>query len=124
MKRWVYLMVGTGRFELPTPRTPSECSTRLSHVPTRKDSTGATVALRQPVTLQQRGSLNNSTLLPAQSPPCHPEQSEGPKTRWTQDDKASGPTPGLSSSDPRPCPPGAVRPARVLSPCAPAPAVA
>ncbi len=24
-------MVGTGRFELPTPRTPSECSTRLSH---------------------------------------------------------------------------------------------
>ncbi len=24
------LMVGTGRFELPTPRTPSECSTRLS----------------------------------------------------------------------------------------------
>ncbi len=29
-------MVGTGRFELPTPRTPSECSTRLSHVPTRK----------------------------------------------------------------------------------------
>jgi len=22
-------MVGTGRFELPTPRTPSECSTRL-----------------------------------------------------------------------------------------------
>ena len=29
------IMVGTGRFELPTPRTPSECSTRLSHVPTR-----------------------------------------------------------------------------------------
>ena len=29
-------MVGTGRFELPTPRTPSECSTRLSHVPTIK----------------------------------------------------------------------------------------
>src|ERR1700722_12591611 len=29
-------MVGTGRFELPTPRTPSECSTRLSHVPTRQ----------------------------------------------------------------------------------------
>src|ERR1700680_2147562 len=34
-------MVGTGRFELPTPRTPSECSTRLSHVPTRKNSTDA-----------------------------------------------------------------------------------
>src|SRR4029077_15246813 len=34
-------MVGTGRFELPTPRTPSECSTRLSHVPTRKESTDA-----------------------------------------------------------------------------------
>src|SRR5437016_12018864 len=29
-------LVGTGRFELPTPRTPSECSTRLSHVPTRR----------------------------------------------------------------------------------------
>ena len=28
------LMVGMGRFELPTPRTPSECSTRLSHIPT------------------------------------------------------------------------------------------
>src|SRR6202453_3180638 len=28
-------LVGTGRFELPTPRTPSECSTRLSHVPTQ-----------------------------------------------------------------------------------------
>lgn len=31
------LMVGTGRFELPTPRTPSECSTRLSHVPTQDE---------------------------------------------------------------------------------------
>jgi hypothetical protein len=31
-------MVGTGRFELPTPHTPSECSTRLSHVPTRTSS--------------------------------------------------------------------------------------
>src|SRR5215813_11764624 len=30
-------LVGTGRFELPTPRTPSECSTRLSHVPTIED---------------------------------------------------------------------------------------
>jgi hypothetical protein len=26
-------LVGTGRFELPTPRTPSECSTRLSGNP-------------------------------------------------------------------------------------------
>src|SRR3954464_1434499 len=33
-------MVGTGRFELPTPRTPSECSTRLSHVPTRLSRPG------------------------------------------------------------------------------------
>jgi hypothetical protein len=32
------LLVGTGRFELPTPRTPSECSTRLSHVPTGRNS--------------------------------------------------------------------------------------
>jgi hypothetical protein len=28
-------LVGTGRLELPTPRTPSEWSTRLSHVLTR-----------------------------------------------------------------------------------------
>ena len=28
-------LVGTARFELATPRTPSECSTRLSHVPTQ-----------------------------------------------------------------------------------------
>jgi hypothetical protein len=41
-------MVGTGRFELPTPRTPSECSTRLSHVPTRKDSADAAVARGDP----------------------------------------------------------------------------
>ncbi len=41
-------LVGTGRFELPTPRTPSECSTRLSHVPTRKDSTRLTIALGGP----------------------------------------------------------------------------
>ena len=39
------MLVGTGRFELPTPRTPSECSTRLSHVPTPKDS--AVVPLRR-----------------------------------------------------------------------------
>src|SRR5579863_87049 len=39
-------MVGTGRFELPTPRTPSECSTRLSHVPTRKESAVSTPADR------------------------------------------------------------------------------
>jgi hypothetical protein len=32
--RLQFYLVGTGRFELPTPRTPSECSTRLSHVPT------------------------------------------------------------------------------------------
>ena len=29
-RKSMILMVGTGRFELPTPRTPSECSTRLS----------------------------------------------------------------------------------------------
>src|ERR1035438_8958052 len=34
-KSLILIMVGTGRFELPTPRTPSECSTRLSHVPTQ-----------------------------------------------------------------------------------------
>ncbi len=34
-------LVGTGRFELPTPRTPSECSTRLSHVPTEGPTASA-----------------------------------------------------------------------------------
>src|ERR1700739_4691045 len=50
------LLVGTGRFELPTPRTPSECSTRLSHVPTWKDSADSTSVLSQSVILQRRGS--------------------------------------------------------------------
>jgi len=54
-------MVGTGRFELPTPRTPSECSTRLSHVPTRKDSTDATAAMPAAVDLQRRGSPQSYT---------------------------------------------------------------
>src|ERR1700675_4069705 len=39
-KSLIITMVGTGRFELPTPRTPSECSTRLSHVPTRSSRLG------------------------------------------------------------------------------------
>src|SRR5580704_7135015 len=49
-------MVGTGRFELPTPRTPSECSTRLSHVPTRKEPAAAH---------PQRMGSNQSILPPA-----------------------------------------------------------
>src|SRR5712692_3089283 len=40
-------LVGTGRFELPTPRTPSECSTRLSHVPTRKEAADSPDAIIQ-----------------------------------------------------------------------------
>src|SRR5882762_795031 len=40
-------MVGTGRFELPTPRTPSECSTRLSHVPTVRRPTAFSNGRRQ-----------------------------------------------------------------------------
>jgi hypothetical protein len=59
-------MVGTGRFELPTPRTPSECSTRLSHVPTRKDS-ASSISLRLPN--QQRGYTQDST------PPSHHQPS-------------------------------------------------
>jgi hypothetical protein len=73
-------MVGTGRFELPTPRTPSECSTRLSHVPTRKDSTSATVTLRQRASLQRRGSLRNFTPAAAVAPgkpKCGKSQSSG-----------------------------------------------
>ena len=48
-------LVGTGRFELPTPRTPSECSTRLSHVPTWKDS-ASVPAPRSAQKPQRRGS--------------------------------------------------------------------
>src|ERR1700735_1040202 len=54
------VMVGRGRFELPTPRTPSECSTRLSHVPTRKDSTERR-SQRKTISLRRRGSHRNST---------------------------------------------------------------
>src|SRR5580700_5598265 len=61
-------MVGTGRFELPTPRTPSECSTRLSHVPTRKDSAvcsgwGYPAILHQPITLAIRERENRASHL-------------------------------------------------------------
>jgi hypothetical protein len=42
-------MVGTGRFELPTPRTPSECSTRLSHVPTAGDQLLFPTVVAKPV---------------------------------------------------------------------------
>ena len=45
-------MVGTGRFELPTPRTPSECSTRLSHVPTSRKSAASCQPQRMGLTLR------------------------------------------------------------------------
>src|SRR6202051_771890 len=54
-------LVGTGRFELPTPRTPSECSTRLSHVPTRKEFHRCDGRLQQTTSIQRRGSPSNST---------------------------------------------------------------
>src|ERR1700730_4124486 len=111
-------MVGTGRFELPTPRTPSECSTRLSHVPTRKHSTDAqsyheatrqaptegftprfyttTAILRQFWTMCLGGTALSALRMNAfiegglypPGPAHHPCRS----------------TPGLSSSDPRPSP--------------------
>src|SRR5579864_8357577 len=81
-------LVGTGRFELPTPRTPSECSTRLSHVPTgwippmprMQDAYSS---------LQRRGSISFYTRVgctPELDPrtlchrenACRPERSERP----------------------------------------------
>jgi hypothetical protein len=48
-------MVGTGRFELPTPRTPSECSTRLSHVPTQRSRLLASRLFGVLISLHQSG---------------------------------------------------------------------
>src|ERR1700757_2709465 len=60
-------MVGTGRFELPTPRTPSECSTRLSHVPTRQGSTRNSLPEKsvrgRHILLGQRRSLTEKVLV-------------------------------------------------------------
>ena len=49
-------MVGTGRFELPTPRTPSECSTRLSHVPTQPSRLGG-AGCKVSISLHQQAGL-------------------------------------------------------------------
>jgi hypothetical protein len=70
---WEKRMVGTGRFELPTPRTPSECSTRLSHVPTggRSAALSAVEGLQNDFTLPRlsrahwgRPSRESETLQP------------------------------------------------------------
>ncbi len=53
-------MVGTGRFELPTPRTPSECSTRLSHVPTQSSR-----PMREP-------ALGSGSVYTSTAPPLYP----------------------------------------------------
>jgi hypothetical protein len=62
-------MVGTGRFELPTPRTPSECSTRLSHVPTQWSKfADANRPFRVLISLHQPNPRSRrSILMPAQS---------------------------------------------------------
>ena len=64
---WRPKLVGTARFELATPCTPSKCATRLRHVPTGMDSAVSASALRQPENLQRRGSLRNFT------PQRHPQ---------------------------------------------------
>src|SRR5205823_14684072 len=74
------LLVGTGRFELPTPRTPSECSTRLSHVPTvgsrcrskpnqaagltKEFYTSATIFVRCPLLTALQSSTDGNALTP------------------------------------------------------------
>src|SRR6266566_7574118 len=73
-------LVGTGRFELPTPRTPSECSTRLSHVPTvgsryrskpnqaagltKEFYTSATIFVRCPLPTALQSSTDGNALTP------------------------------------------------------------
>jgi hypothetical protein len=71
-------MVGTGRFELPTPRTPSECSTRLSHVPT-EDPTAVLAASGVSIGILHY-ELQPAAAIRLKSPSnfCHPEGSEGP----------------------------------------------
>src|SRR5579863_6026280 len=110
-------MVGTGRFELPTPRTPSECSTRLSHVPTRKDSTG---------TARGRGLLCDFTLDEAAA-----DETVELSLDWTAEGGCPylvllhpRATPNPASSVPRRCRPAGEPPERELSPCARGPAAA
>jgi Phage integrase family len=57
-------MVGTGRFELPTPRTPSECSTRLSHVPTKRSSPSNSTTNRVNTRILHYSSLFETTPVP------------------------------------------------------------
>src|SRR5690348_12490521 len=62
-------MVGTGRFELPTPRTPSECSTRLSHVPTTAEVFCSLTPAGGRLPARQRSSCRVCDL---RFPPCFP----------------------------------------------------
>ena len=122
-------MVGTGRFELPTPRTPSECSTRLSHVPTWKDSavtsrcSGGVRSDSTPIQRENRrvlGPFASPSAARTRRPPLH-EQCASRRSEqiigWRF--PAERFTPGPASSCLRPSPPGAGRPGDALSPCAP-----
>src|SRR5579872_2179000 len=40
-------LVGTGRFELPTPCTPSKCATRLRYVPSKAGTGGCVLGTDQ-----------------------------------------------------------------------------
>ena len=75
-------LVGTGRFELPTPRTPSECSTRLSHVPTEGDQLYFPTADAKP--MKNSGRVDSRIL---HQPACF-----RPLT-WTDDPSRCGATP-------------------------------
>src|ERR1019366_2368061 len=61
MKAMRKIMVGTGRFELPTPRTPSECSTRLSHVPTQSSPLRGEPAFGVQISLHHPGLMRPPT---------------------------------------------------------------
>ena len=76
-------MVGTGRFELPTPRTPSECSTRLSHVPTqcsRSAEAGRLLGSLLVYTALCPGGIT-APALPAHTPGSHPRSQGTPSPR-------------------------------------------
>ena len=115
-RRNAKIMVGTGRFELPTPRTPSECSTRLSHVPTRSSQSAAADQLWGPDKFTPAPPLRAEPLHQQLTiTPCACSDTALPAHR-----KPSAPRPHVPAAAP-PASPAAQTKARPASPSASAP---
>ena len=80
-------MVGTGRFELPTPRTPSECSTRLSHVPTQSSRLTLEPAFGVVLSLHEGGAcaLAPGRIIFLEIIRCYPESQTTAQPQLTTD---------------------------------------